>query len=351
MNPLNDYRLKEVLTKIVENTYTDGDLLHFIDFLEKIASGFLRFLQMNGKKIALSGGIAPGDFYQIAIDCIAPLFQRNGKREFVVLRKYFEPIFASDGSIDDLKLFIELKRLVIRSTQQELIRIFRERDPEGARILRNIRNAIQKASDLLMFENMSRNYVISTLNLQDPVLFQQLKNKKIDIHYPIIQEKLRRDLPLIPAVDLKNAYLGNYSPYKPFPALIRNLLKIVSAKTAFANYLTVDQIVYLTKDFKQKEIPFSEFRNPVFTETPEDTYQKKRLIEIQQRTIKRISDIIPEKYGHKADYPPEVISAFKKALINYTENYIQDRKKISHFHLLRASLPSLTFQDYRKNYR
>jgi len=352
MLTLKNYHLQEILARLLSNSYTNHDLLTFIDLSEKIAVGYLRFFQFNGKKITNSNGFEFSELPNIAIDCIAPIFRRNEKYEFVELRKFFSPHFSSSNIPDDLVLFVELKRLIIQLVKQGLATIFRERDPEGARLLRNIRGAIQKSDDLIIFENLSQVYVFSTINLNDPDLFRKFYRGEIDIHHPRVREKLRRDLPLIPIDDLKNDFLAKYSPFLRIPVMIRNLLRIVSQKNAFANYLTIDEIVDVTKDFKRREVSIGDFPGQILAEeTPEDVYDAKQFDHIMAQIPLRISELIERKYGYNQKFPPDVLSAFQKALINFSENYINGRKKVSHFHLLKAHLPGLTFQEYRQTYR
>ena len=352
MNAIENYHIKELLLRLLQNTYSDKDLLSFIDLSEKIAIGYLRLLQSMGKQITPSNKFKSSEFSQIAIDCIAPIFKRNENCEFVELKKFFGNRFDNEKPIDDLVLFIDLRRLVSKSVKQGLAIIFKERDPEGARLLRNIRTAIYNAQDIIVFENLSQDYVFSAANLSDPVLFRKFVQKEIDIHHPLVRKKLRRDLPLIPLSDLKNSYLGKYSPYLNIPTIIRNLLKIVSTKKEYGNYLTIDEIIGLTKDFKRREVPFSEFTDPIMSaETPEDAFDAKQIRQLQMQIGNRVSELIHQKYGYSQKFSPEVLSAFRKAIINFSENYIHAGKKISHFQLLKPYLPELTSQEYRQNYR
>ncbi|NOY78243.1 MAG: hypothetical protein GXO76_10290 [Calditrichaeota bacterium] len=352
MATLKKYHLQDVLIRLLSNSYSDHDLLAFIDLSEKIAVGYLRFLQFSGKKIAPSNAFESSELSNVAIDCIAPIFRRNEALEFIELKRFFSRHFDHGKVPDDLVLFVELKRLVIQSVKQGLAILFRERDPEGARLLRNIRGAIQKSDDIILFENLSQVYVFSPVNLNDPDLFRKFVRREVDIHHPLVREKLRRDLPLIPIDDLKNDFLANYSPYLQIPALIRNLLKLVSEKKTFANYLTVDEIVDVVKEFKRREVSLEDIPDQILTdETPENSYEARQFDHIMAQMPRRISELIKWKYGTNRKFPPEVLSAFQKALMSFSENYMNGKKKVSHFHLLKTYLPDLTFQDYRKTYR
>jgi len=119
-----------------------------------------------------------------------------------------------------------------------------------------------------------------------------------------------------------------------------------------ANYLTMDEIVSVAKYFKGREVPFSDFTEQASVEeTPEDAYDARQLNQIQLRITDRISELIDEKYGFRQKFPTDVLWAFRRALIHFSENYIDGRKKISHYQLLKYSLPELTLKEYRETYR
>lgn len=352
MITLKNYHLGKLLQKLLTNSYTNHDLLSFVDLSEKIAIGYLRFLQSNNKKITSTNGFKSLELSNIAIDCIAPIFRRNERHEFVELQKFFSHHFGNGNGADDLILFMELKALIIQSVKQGLAIIFKERDPEGARLFRNIRSAIQNSDDLIISENLSRVYVFSTINLNDPDLFRKFVGKEIDIHHPLVREKLRCDLPLIPIPDLKNYFLAKYSPYSNIPTMIRNLLTIVNEKDELANYLSMDEIVGVAKYFKRREVPISDFTEQALVEeTPEDVYDARQLNQIRLKITNRISELIDEKYGFRQKFSADVLWAFRRALIHFSENYIDGRKKISHYQLLKYSLPELTLKEYRETYR
>jgi hypothetical protein len=95
----------------------------------KTASGWLggRFLGMPLEDLAL--------------DCIAPLFERSAKGVFIILRKYFAGAELQASS--EFALTAMTRRLVFSKVNQEFVAHFRDEDPGLARIIRNSRLALR----------------------------------------------------------------------------------------------------------------------------------------------------------------------------------------------------------------
>lgn len=92
----------------------------------------------NANKLARRHGINLDD---VAIDCIAEIFQRNEAGEYVQLRAYFFAVPPATCSAEDT--LFHLQRLVFSKAQHVLYRLYQEADPPLGKILRNIKAAIQ----------------------------------------------------------------------------------------------------------------------------------------------------------------------------------------------------------------
>lgn len=77
---------------------------------------------------------------EIAIDFIGPLFARDERNIYIVLKHRME----SELETNDELLFAAFQRLVYSHIQQELIRLFQERDPVGKVLYRSLRFVLTK---------------------------------------------------------------------------------------------------------------------------------------------------------------------------------------------------------------
>ncbi len=351
MAPIENIPIESLIRRIITNTYSNQDLLDFLNLIEKIAVGYLRFLQRDRQHNVLLSGDGHTSLDQLAIDCIAHLFRRDETNNFVEFRNYFDPLLKNIGENPNIQLFVQLKRLIVSAVKQELARIFRQRDPEGAKVLRNVRNAIRNSENLLFAENMAHTLVFSEENIGDSRLFQKMAAGEVTIHHEDARRALRRDLPLMPLPELTEMYLSRFSPFSQYPTFVRRLLQIVKESPAYANYLLLEDIVYVGRSFKSKQVPLWDSMDEVKVEGPEASYYDRKIREFVETMSGRVQQIVDSKYGEKKRFSPEILQAFRKALNDFVEDFINKRKTPSYFNLLRRYVPDLSREDYRNRYR
>lgn len=85
-----------------------------------------------------------------AYDCVADLFAFSIDREFPHFHAYFAayPI----GSLTDAELIAHLRRLVFSHTNKALFRLYNQVDPALAKVIRNIKLALQEFQSLTIVE-------------------------------------------------------------------------------------------------------------------------------------------------------------------------------------------------------
>lgn len=104
-----------------------------------MAMAFLRIQLQRGSLDNYRFGIATED---LAIDCIADTFQRDERGHFTTLETYFNTFDWQNTSEDDLT--ISLRRLIFSKVNEGLFRSYRAEDPNLAKIIRNIKEAIKR---------------------------------------------------------------------------------------------------------------------------------------------------------------------------------------------------------------
>jgi len=152
-------KLVPLVHNICASNYSAAELTEFINMSQKIAISYLKYLEVIGRNIRPKKSEGINELEDVAIDCIAGLFMRNDKGEFTQLQRYFGPKIESDMVLNELEATSMLRRLIVKKTKQELSRIFRERDPEGAKIIRNIKVAIRSSNELKSFKEMGREFI------------------------------------------------------------------------------------------------------------------------------------------------------------------------------------------------
>lgn len=128
-------------------------------FCIHLAEIYLKYMESRGKRIRETND--PKEIEGIAADCIADLFTVRD-HSYIYFKRYFTPLYQKDPDAADV--FIHLRKLVSSKVYQYLTRVYRQRDPEGAKLLRNIRLAVKKHSKLELKRDFTGEYIYYPLN-------------------------------------------------------------------------------------------------------------------------------------------------------------------------------------------
>ena len=95
----------------------------------------------------------------LALDCIADLFQRDGDDRFSIIEQYFAQINWQD--LDETDLKIALRRLVFSKVNESLFRSYREEDPNLAKIFRNIKEAVKREKGVSLVKSREASWLVA----------------------------------------------------------------------------------------------------------------------------------------------------------------------------------------------
>ncbi|MBN1893726.1 hypothetical protein JW906_04500 [bacterium] len=152
-----DMKLSARIERICRSDASERDLRDFIGLCVRLACGALRILESRGYRIFEQRGMDAGESERIALDALADLFERNPSGEFIHLRRYFEPRLQKD--LSDEECLMLLRRLVFNRTRQGIFHLFRDRDPQGARVYRCVKLAVFKDGRYETAEHLGREWI------------------------------------------------------------------------------------------------------------------------------------------------------------------------------------------------
>ncbi|MEZ4699309.1 MAG: hypothetical protein R2834_03180 [Rhodothermales bacterium] len=129
-----------------------------------------------------SGSLQDGAFglqaEDLAMDCIAELFQRDDAGRFVVLEKYFASMPWRRMSAMDLH--ITLRRLCFSKVHENLFRSYREEDPNLSKIIRNIKEGVKKDAGLALIRHRENTWVVA--NGSEPDMKPSAPPEILEVH-------------------------------------------------------------------------------------------------------------------------------------------------------------------------
>jgi hypothetical protein len=379
-------RLSYLVPRIVQGEYSQGELCEFINLVQKISLSYLKYQEVIGKHIRWERRGKSGELEDMAIDCVAGLFMRNENNEFVQLRRYFGPYLDSTSALNDVELLIMLRRLVIKKTKQELSRIFKERDPEGAKIIRNIRVAVKNAKDLGIFREMGREYIFlrngsSSRSLAHAEAHAESPKKKIgpikgapafakeSPHGKTVSETalagamikaadlteeerayLRKAKPSIPEKTLKSNYLELSTAKDHVSTTIRKMLSVVKTDERFQNFLPTDVVARLIRH-TNLEMVRTRLISQIEDISPLDYVRLKEIERAKKKVLQRVRQKIHSQYVASGKVSPDKGEIYFRTLADVLDDITHSKKIESYFRHLRKYIPDLTQRRYREEER
>ena len=352
--------LPTLVASICRGSYQELELTEFVNLIQKISLSYLKYQEVIGKHIRWERSNNLGELEDLALDCVAGLFMRNEDGEFIQFKKYFSQNCDDIENLDDVEMMVLLRRLVIKKTKQELSRIFKERDPEGAKIVRNIKVAIKTASDFHSFREMGREYIYMSFGSdghEKPktpaagTLDETNSSKKMmgtdgGLDYSF----LRKRQPSIPEKSLRGEYLNLYCPKDPVSASIRKMLHVIQNDTRYQNFLPLDLVARIMRH-TNLEMARERLTSQISETSPLDELKLKEIEKRKKIVLGKIKNKIQIQYVNGNKISPEKGHIYYLALADILEDISQGKKYDSYFKHLRRYMPHLSQTAYRTQER
>lgn len=378
--------LPHLISRICQGKYRETELTEFVNLVQKISLSYLKYQEVIGKHIRWERNRNMGELEDLALDCVAGLFMRNENGQFIQFKKYFLQNFTNLEELDDVEILVLLRRLVIKKTKQELSRIFKERDPEGAKIVRNIKVAIKSASDFHSFKEMGREYIYlikagngryshsshsnnggsagsggmndgndyrngangtHTTNLVNQTRAPNGNGKSngtLNFSY------LRKSQPSIPEKTLRGEYLSLYCPKDPVSAGIRKMLSVIKDDERYQNFLPLDMVARIMRH-TNFEMARDRLTSQVTDLSPFDDLKLKEIEKRKIAVLKKIKKKIQNQYVSTNKISQEKGDIYYKALAEILDDISQGKKYDSYFKHLKRYMPNLSQRAYRTQER
>jgi hypothetical protein len=333
-------KLVPLVQNICDCCYSPRELTEFIDISQRIAVSYLKYLELNGRNIRPRKIEGVNELEDVAIDCIADLFTRNDKGEFIQLQRYFRNEFEIDDTPDELQTLSMLRRLVVKKTKQELSRIFKERDPEGAKIIRNIKMAIKNSDKYISVKEMGREFVCNKKNSNTGVDKQEIpKNNHLENKKNVIPEKI-----------LFHYFLEQYSPTDSISSMLNKMMKIVDGLPDFHNYLAIDLICSVVREVTFQHV-HEKLSTDVADNSPLHDIQKKEIYHVNHMVVKQMHQKIKNQYLSRNKITPQKANIYCMAISDFITELTQDQDTDSNYKYLKRYIPGLTQKSYREQER
>jgi len=339
---MKNQNLTQLVRKICKGDYCQAELVSFINLAQKISLSYLKYQEVLGKRISGERLDTEVELDDLALDCIAELFSRNEDGQFEQLKRYYEPKFEENPDITEPEVMVLTRRLIVKKTKQELSRIFRERDPEGAKIVRNIKVAIRNCDKLYVFNELGKDYIFYTNGYT-------IESKDVQWNTRLLKY-LRKGASPIPEDVLQSHFLDVYNPNDSMATMVRKLLQSIHSLEDYQNYVPLDSIVKLMRNMKMDS-----FRERMAEEesvqTPLDHLESKEIESYIDVVMEIVWGKIESQYLRTGKLDNNRGEIYHKALRDVLYDLIQKKNNSSYYRNLKYYLPELTQREYRQNER
>ncbi|MBN2354767.1 hypothetical protein JXO59_01570 [candidate division KSB1 bacterium] len=148
--------IAELVVKICHQRAEKNETETFAKACMVHAIAFLQMLEKTGRLVRESN--RNEEWQMLAADCIADLFRRDRQGRFIQIQRFFKNILETAYDDNDINFF--LRKLVCHKVRQHLIILFRQRDPVGAKIWRNLVLAFQSEQNVSIRKDLTGQYLI-----------------------------------------------------------------------------------------------------------------------------------------------------------------------------------------------
>ncbi len=153
------YSVLAILQLICENKSSRAEVNHIIELSHSFAYSYLKYRYKNLSKVLMAEDLT---MQELAIDAIAPLFERDEAGIFIKLFRAFNGWNPKIETEEQATFF--LNRLVAKSTEKYAAELLRQSDPFFSKILDSVNYLIEK-NNYLKKQIIGTTYIIENENL------------------------------------------------------------------------------------------------------------------------------------------------------------------------------------------
>jgi hypothetical protein len=153
------YSVLTIFKSISENKSSRSEINQLIELSQSYAYSYLKYRYKNLSKILMSEDVT---LQELAIDTIAPLFERSDEGLFLKIAKAFNE-WTPKIETEDQALFF-LNGLVAKSTEKYVSELLRQSDPFFSKILDSVNYLIVK-NNYLKKQLVGTTYIVEKENL------------------------------------------------------------------------------------------------------------------------------------------------------------------------------------------
>lgn len=212
--------LKALLEAVLSGERHRAEISALVHVAHKMAVAYLGVKRRQGTLDPGAFGLTLED---LAFDCVGELFGRNERGEFFKLEQFFQD--PGWEETDETELTIRLRRLVFSKVNESLSRRYRENDPNLARTIRTLKDAVRGFDGAAVVLYGSRRWIVITTLDRGRDALPLVPSELLESHFA---HKLGKGVGMPDVMQLLASYLADNPRYRRgYP--ITGLAQVVQA--------------------------------------------------------------------------------------------------------------------------
>ncbi len=147
-------QLKTLISSLLAENPTPEVIRDYVYLCRNMAAAYLRVKVSRGRLDPTLFGVSLDD---LALDCVADLFERDHVGQFPEVKSYYDSLPAADPTEE--MLFGATRRLIFSKVNERLFELYREHDRSLSKVIRNIKIGLRTHRKLFMFEKNNEVWV------------------------------------------------------------------------------------------------------------------------------------------------------------------------------------------------
>ncbi|MFO7889574.1 MAG: hypothetical protein R6V04_04470 [bacterium] len=323
---LKNIYLPDLISMVCNSVPSEPEINPLVRLCIRLSLGYLRLKEHSGYHIREHNFATDQELEDLAADSVADLFRRSSTGHYIRLQQYFTPRLNNCQTNEDC--FLLLRKLVMSRTDQALFRIFRNRDPEGAKLIRSIKLAVDKNPDMELKETVRGTVLI----------YCSLNTSPEADRLPDYFEQAGL------FAEIKNLF----KPKDTVPELLQKIGGILGGFSYSWSGIALRDVVHLIRTFRQ---PFKHNRSSITYPEAELLLQKKDLQENIKSILSELYLKIEQDYVRKQKITAKNATAIKNALHLIAEDMLDGGVDRSNFEYIQHVLPDISKHQYHSELR
>jgi hypothetical protein len=316
---LSGLNLGALITDVTSEHPSPAGLRDFVSLCTKIADSHLRRKYFRVQPLVRS---FCGSTRDMALDCIADLFQRNEEGVLVQVKTYFGGINWRSSSEQELMAF--LCRLVFSKTNIGIFRMYTEQDPIFSKLLRNIKLSLNTFHNFTLVECFGEHYL-------QPAGCEALGH-----------------LPQVDAAYLKSILGAGSSTDTTIPALMARLSHALREQSDYRRLVPLMMLVRVLKSY------FIEEEGPAAHVTlPEDAFLLREAAGLIREQCEAVKREMWKQYVDTGKVEQNVYEGYFEVIEPLLSDKLigNDGDVLSYYQRLKSKWPDLNEAQYRRKER